>query len=336
MHKANIFLYLISGVSGIAGAWIIRTFGSKLRLIDIPNKRSSHSKITPKGGGVGILVAFFISALFLSLSASFWIPAVFISLLSIYGDRYEISPRVRLILHFLASFAFLIGLTGTFHNDKMIDYGIIVLLSFFMVGTSNLYNFMDGIDGIAGITGIIGFGLLALYANLSGSNPVFMYLCLAIIFSCIGFLYFNFPKAKVFMGDVGSILLGFVFSAMVILISKNIFDFICLTCFLFPFYADELNTMILRIRDGDNLTQPHRKHFYQILANEYTIPHWKISIGYGLSQLIIGLAIIYFKKMGLIVIAVIISICYSGSVVLFYKAISKLELVQKSPHWRTR
>jgi Fuc2NAc and GlcNAc transferase len=285
---------------------------------------------------VGILVAFFISALFLSLSASFWIPAVFISLLSIYGDRYEISPKVRLILHFLASFAFLIGLTGTFHNDKMIDYGIIVLLSFFMVGTSNLYNFMDGIDGIAGITGIIGFGLLALYANLAGSNPVFMYLCLAIIFSCIGFLYFNFPKAKVFMGDVGSILLGFVFSAMVILISKNIFDFICLTCFLFPFYADELNTMILRIRDGDNLTQPHRKHFYQILANEYTIPHWKISIGYGLSQLIMGLAIIYFKKMGLIVIAVIISICYSGSVFLFYKAISKLESAPKSPHERTR
>ena len=328
MHNANIFLYLISLASGIAGAWLIRTFGFKLRLIDIPTTRSSHQKKTPKGGGVGILVAFVISALFLSISPSFWLPSLFISLLSIYGDRYEISPKVRLILHFLASFAFIITLKGTFHNHKIIEYGAFIFLSFYMVGTSNLYNFMDGIDGIAAITGIVGFGLLALYAGLSGSNPVLIYLCISIIFSCIGFLFFNFPKATVFMGDVGSILLGFVFSGMVILISKNVFDFICLTCFLFPFYADELNTMILRIRDGENLIQPHRKHFYQILANEYNIPHWKISIGYGLSQLMIGSGIIYFKKMGLIAIALIISICYFCSVFLFYKAISKLELTQ--------
>jgi Fuc2NAc and GlcNAc transferase len=319
---------LISWASGIAGAWIICTFGVKLRLMDIPNTRSSHRQTTPKGGGVGILVAFFISALFLSVSISLWIPAVFISLLSIYADRHEISPILRLILHFSASFAFLISLKGTYPSDQMIDYGAIILLSFFIVGTANVYNFMDGIDGIAGITGIVGFGLLALYAHLSGSNPVLVSLCLTIIASCIGFLYFNFPKARVFMGDVGSILLGFIFSALVILISKNIFDFICLTCFLFPFYADELNTMILRIRNGENLTQPHRKHFYQILANEYNIPHWKISIGYGLAQLMIGSGIIYFKKMGFIAVVLIILISYIFSVLAYNKAISKLELTQ--------
>ena len=328
MHKVNLFLYLISWASGIAGAWIICTFGVKLRLMDIPTTRSSHRQITPKGGGVGILVAFFISALFLSVSTSLWIPAVFISLLSIYADRHEISPTLRLILHFSASFAFLISLKGTYPSDQMIDYGAIILLSFFIVGTANVYNFMDGIDGIAGITGIVGFGLLALYAHLSGSNPVLVSLCLSIIASCIGFLYFNFPKARVFMGDVGSILLGFVFSALVILMSKNIFDFICLTCFLFPFYADELNTMILRIRNGENLTQPHRKHFYQILANEYNIPHWKISIGYGFAQLMIGSGIIYFKKMGFIAIALIITISYLCFVLLFYKAVAKPELTQ--------
>jgi Fuc2NAc and GlcNAc transferase len=332
MQKANIFLYFISGILGISGAWIILSYGFKLRLLDRPSRRSSHRKITPKGAGIGILAAFLISSLYLPISISFWIPAVFVSVLSIFGDRYEISPKIRLILHFLAALVFLISLKGTFHNLKMIDYSAIILLSFFIVGTSNLYNFMDGIDGIAGITGIVGFGLLALYGILSGTNPDLIHLCISIIFGCIGFLFFNFPKAKVFMGDVGSILLGFVFSGMIILISKNIFDFICLTCFLFPFYADEFNTMILRIKNGENLSQPHRKHFYQILANEYKIPHWKVSIGYGLSQLIIGLSIVYCKKVGPVAISLIILICYTCSVFLFFKAVSKLKLTQKSLH----
>ena len=76
------------------------------------------------------------------------------------------------------------------------------------------------------------------------------------------------------MGAVGSILLGFVFAGMVIWLSRSLFDFIVLAAFLFPFYADELTTMIVRLKDGDRLTRPHRKHLYQLLANEMGIPHW--------------------------------------------------------------
>ena len=93
------------------------------------------------------------------------------------------------------------------------------------------------------------------------------------------------------MGDVGSILLGFVFAGMVVFLSGNLLDFICMAGFLFPFYADELNTMIVRLRDGENLTKPHRRHLYQLLANEYGIAHWKVSLGYGLFQLIVGISI---------------------------------------------
>ncbi|MBW2014432.1 MAG: hypothetical protein JRI69_11710 [Deltaproteobacteria bacterium] len=100
------------------------------------------------------------------------------------------------------------------------------------------------------------------------------------------------------MGDVGSILLGFVFAGMVVYISKSFLEFVCLAGFLFPFYADELTTMMIRIRDGEKLSKPHRRHLYQLLANEYQIPHWKVSVGYGFAQLLIGISILLIKDIG--------------------------------------
>ncbi len=105
--------------------------------------------------------------------------------------------------------------------------------------------------------------------------------------------------AKVFIGDVGSILLGFSFAAIVVILSKSILDFVCLAGFLFPFYADELTTMAARIKDGENLFKPHRRHLYQLLANEKRIAHWKISIGYGFVQLIVGITILLLRPFGI-------------------------------------
>ena len=110
------------------------------------------------------------------------------------------------------------------------------------------------------------------------------------------------------MGDVGSILLGFVFSGMVIYFSKNMLDFICLISFLFMFYADELTTMMVRLKDGERLTNAHRRHLYQVLANEYGISHWKISTGYGLFQLLIGISILLVKNMGVVTVVSVLSL----------------------------
>ena len=104
------------------------------------------------------------------------------------------------------------------------------------------------------------------------------------------------------MGDIGSILLGFVFAEMVVVFSTNFLDFICLASFLFPFYADELTTMYVRLKGHENLTQPHRRHLYQLLANELAIPHWKISVGYGLMQFVVGASVIFLKPLGLVVL----------------------------------
>jgi len=114
------------------------------------------------------------------------------------------------------------------------------------------------------------------------------------------------------MGDVGSILLGFSFAAIVVFFSKSPLDFVCLAGFLFPFYADELTTMAVRIRNGENLLRPHRKHLYQLLANEKGIAHWKVSMGYGLLQLFIGVAVIRIRPVGLVAVIVLLGVCFLG------------------------
>jgi Fuc2NAc and GlcNAc transferase len=170
------------------------------------------------------------------------------------------------------------------------------------VATANFYNFMDGINGIAGITGIIGFALLAIYLHLNQGLAPLGIVAISISLACLGFIPLNLPKARVFMGDVGSILLGGAYGCLVYLASKSPLDFICMVSFLFPFYADELTTMMVRLREGEKLTQAHRRHLYQLLANEQSIPHWKVTLGYALLQLAVGLSVLLVKSRGIVVV----------------------------------
>jgi Fuc2NAc and GlcNAc transferase len=97
------------------------------------------------------------------------------------------------------------------------------------------------------------------------------------------------------MGDVGSVLLGGAFGCLVYLASDSFLDFACLAAFLLPFYVDELTTMTVRLRDGERLTQPHRRHLYQLLANEKGWPHWQVSLGFGVLQLLVGLSTLWAR-----------------------------------------
>jgi len=296
-----ITLFILSIFLSGAGAWFISKYGYHLDLLDRPKRRSSHRTTTPRGGGVGILVGFIAAAIALRLPVFFWLPASCLSAISFLSDRFEILPLYRLLFQFTASIIFLAGIWNG-HPFHSFGYLWMFLLTFFIVGTANYYNFMDGINGIAGITGVIGFGLLSFYSYSLTENSTMAILSLCLSLCCLGFLPFNFPRARVFMGDVGSILLGFIFAAIVISLSRNIIDFICLSSFLFPFYADEFTTELKRLKDGERIWLPHRKHFYQLLANEYAIPHWKISIGYGIGQLFVSISILYFIDSGLLTV----------------------------------
>ena len=124
------------------------------------------------------------------------------------------------------------------------------------------------------------------------------------------------------MGDVGSILLGFLFAGMVIWLSGSLLDSICLSAFLFPFYADELTSMAIRMRDGESLIRPHRRHLYQILANEKGISHWKVSVGYGLLQLFVGVSVLLLRHLGSVVVLALLA-TYFGAFVAVSSGIRK-------------
>lgn len=281
MEIKIILLCAASLVCGYFGALLVSKYGSRLGVVDRPNERSSHSIPTPKGGGVGIVAAFVLAALALPVSWAIWVPASLIAAMSFTGDFIEIPPKARLLPQFLAAFATLYW----WHDIASLP--LIALIAVIVVGTANFYNFMDGINGIAGLTGLVGFGSLAFFAfAVVPDRPVAMLsLCLAC--ACLGFLPLNMPGARVFMGDVGSIFLGFVYAALCLFLARTWTDRACLAGFMFPFYADELSTMIIRIRAGQNLLKPHRRHLYQIMVNQRGYAHWRVSLGYAAGQIVI-------------------------------------------------
>ncbi len=280
--------YFTSFILGAVGSWMVGRFAGRLGLLDTPNERSSHGTPIPRGGGIGILAAFLVSCWVLGMPAGFWLSAGVLSIMGLTGDRMEISPMRRLMIQFVMAVLFLVttpavhGLSSGWMGKAL----LIAPIAVFAVGTANFYNFMDGINGIAGLTGVIGFGLMGAFASSVPGKEQYAQLSFAIASGCLGFLPFNLRReARVFMGDVGSILLGFVFAGMTVLIAESWSDLLCLMGFLFPFYADELTTMAVRLKDREKLTQAHRRHLYQILANERGIEHWKVSVGYGAFQL---------------------------------------------------
>lgn len=317
-------IYFSSFIFGALGAWVIAIFGSSLGTLDQPNSRSSHDIPTPKGGGIGIFAAFLVSCLYAGIPAYFWIPLTLISILAFWNDQNEFSPKWRLSFQFILVLFLLIGVFSS-STDWLRPLPWILFGAVFIVGTTNFYNFMDGINGIAGIAGIVGFGLLAFYFYSYQLSPTFFTLSSCLSLSCLGFLPMNMPKAKVFMGDIGSILLGSVFASLVYMTSKTILDFICLASFLFPFYVDELTTMFFRLRDGEKLFQAHRRHVYQLLVNEKKIPHWQVSTGYGTIQLFVGVSILLVKVFGLIPVVGLIALYFAAFTTFSFHLRAQLE-----------
>jgi Fuc2NAc and GlcNAc transferase len=303
--EREIILGLLAIALGALGAFMVSRFGCRLGLVDQPTTRSSHSRAIAKGGGIGMAAAFLVTAVGLQLPIAFWLPLGIMAGLSLRGDQVEISPKLRLPAQFVLIGILVMG-TGGGISQSVPRIFMVLFWIIFIVGTANFYNFMDGIDGIAGITGAVGFGLLAFETYKDQPEVGLLATCMAL--ACLGFLPFNLPRARVFMGDVGSIVLGGVFAGLVYLASHTLLDFLCMASFLFPFYADELTTMIVRLRAGENLTQPHRRHIYQLLANERQIPHWRVSAGYGFFQLLMGVSVLITRKFGVaVVIAVLTS-----------------------------
>lgn len=288
-------LYFLAGLLlSIPCCILVPRYLVRAGYLDLPGQRSSHARPTPKGGGVGLVLAFVWVAIAIDLAPLLWLPSLALAALSFVNDLRSISAGVRLVAQFVAALLVLGGTLWAGH----VSWSVFLLLPalFFVVATTNCFNFMDGINGIAGITAMVAFACLLLFGGLADA-PLF-YPIMAVMGALLGFLPFNLPRARLFMGDVGSIFLGFLFALSVCLLAGSWTELLVFASFLFPFYADEAVTVIERLWRGESLLAPHRRHLYQFLANERGIAHWKVSVAYGVIQIFVALMVVVAGRHG--------------------------------------
>ena len=268
----------------------------KFNIIDKPNERSSHSTIVLRGGGI----IFLLGAWVWSVAYGFQYPWFLLGLTLVAGvsfidDIHSLPDSVRLVVQFTAAalaFYQLGMLSGEwFETNGVFVGGLLILLALIVyVGATNVINFMDGINGITAGYALAVLVSLALVSGVADSN-----LIAVSILSVLVFCLFNFRpkgKAKCFAGDVGSIGIAFI---MLFLIGKVIIATGVLTylVFLLVYGVDGVLTICHRIMLHENLGEAHRKHAYQIMANELRIGHVKVSLLYMAMQLLVSLGFIY-------------------------------------------
>lgn len=240
-------------------SWLLRR-GKSLPM-DHPNERSLHVTPTPRIGGLGIMAGVGVASIWLAgagllqMALPVVLAAFALAAMSVLDDVRGLPVVLRFLAHFVAAVACLLAL----------GLGGWALLAgtLAVVWMTNLYNFMDGSDGLAGGMAAIGFGALALAAML-GDAPGLAALCAAIAAAALAFLRFNFPPARVFMGDAGSIPLGFMAATLGIVgAMQGLWPWLFPLLVFSPFIVDASVTLIRRALRGEKVWRAHRVHYYQ-------------------------------------------------------------------------
>jgi len=249
----------VSAGSAAAVLWLLLRTGWAWRLAtDEPNHRSLHTRVTPRVGGWGI-VAGVLCALVATSVAPVWMwPALGLVAVSFADDRHGLSTGLRFAVHCLAAVT-LVVVCG-------LSWLPALSVAVLTVWMTNLYNFMDGSDGLAGGMAFFGFGACALAAASAG-QPELATTAAALAGGAAGFLLFNLHPARVFMGDAGSIPLGFLAAALAVAGAlSNAWPVWFVPVVFAPFIVDASVTLVRRIFRGERFWQAHREHFYQRLV----------------------------------------------------------------------
>ena len=254
----------------------------RCNIIDKPNERSSHTKITLRGGGV----IFYFGALAYFLISGFEYPCfilalTFVTFISFVDDVRSTSQKLRLLFHFSAM-VLMFYQWGLFS----LSWWWIIIALIICTGIINAYNFMDGINGITGGYSLVILGALA-YINAEITQFVEPALIYTVLCSVLVFCFFNFrKKAKCFAGDVGSVSIAFILLFLIgkLIIQTEDFSWIIL---LVIYGVDSVLTIIHRLMLHENIGLPHRKHMYQLMANELKIPHVVVSLIYMAVQAVV-------------------------------------------------
>ena len=265
----------------------------KYNIIDKPNERSSHTRITLRGGGI----IFYFGALAYFLTNQFEYPwfmlaLTLVTVISFVDDIRSMSQGLRLVFHFTA-----MGLMFYQWELFALPWWTVVVALIVCTGIINAYNFMDGINGITGGYSLVVLGALAFINHwvVSFVEPGLIYtmLCAVLVFN-----FFNFRKrAKCFAGDVGSVSIAFIILFLIgrLIINTKDFSWIVL---LAVYGADSVLTIVHRLMLHENIGLPHRKHLYQIMANELKIPHVAVSLTYMLVQAVVGAGYLVLREYG--------------------------------------
>ena len=325
--------YLIITVILIAAELVYFRIADHFNIIDKPNERSSHTKVVLRGGGILFLIGVWVWSAFFGFKYPWFLAAVTLAAgVSFIDDIHSLPDSVRLVVQFVA-----MGLM--FWQLDMIHPSLwwaVILALIVCVGATNIYNFMDGINGItAGYSLAVLVPLLLVnempdqvghdvLAGHEGAGFVETSFIVVTILSVLVFSFFNFRpknKAKCFAGDVGSVGIAFILLFLIGRLVMKTEDITWLV-FLLVYGVDGCCTIVHRIMLHENLGEAHRKHAYQIMANELGMGHVTVSLIYMAIQLVISLVMVFFIPDTVVahwVYLICVGIILVGAYVLFMK-----------------
>ena len=276
---------------------------NKYNIIDKPNHRSAHTEITLRGGGIIFPIAFlffmgyefFFNGYEFSLDSlvkpNFWIFGIgllLICTISFIDDVVDLSSKIRLVFHSV-SVTLLLYFLNVF---QVLPWWIIPVFYILIIGILNAYNFMDGINGMSGLYSLVILGSL-LYINQYVISFIDANFIIYPIIASVVFLFFNFrKKAKCFLGDIGSMGIGFWIIAILSLLMFETGE-IKWVLFLMVYGAETILTIIERLRLKENIFDAHRRHLYQLFANDKKVSHLTVSGVYAAIQLLINTLLIF-------------------------------------------
>jgi len=261
----------------LCGAYL--RFARARQLLDIPGERSSHSRPTPHGGGVALVSAFILGLLLAAQLYGAWntgfltlaVIALALMVLGVIDDLRGLSVPLRLVLYTLACLWVVhMLLPATDTGNALRSGALLVLVALTLLWVVNLYNFMDGIDGIAALQTVLACCCAAWLSWRTGHGGHYALFCLLLAAAHAGFLFWNFPPARLFMGDAGSVPSGFLLASLALLGAvQGQLNPLCWVILLGVFITDTTWTLIWRLGTGQAFMQPHRSHAYQRLSR-----HW--------------------------------------------------------------
>jgi UDP-N-acetylmuramyl pentapeptide phosphotransferase/UDP-N-acetylglucosamine-1-phosphate transferase len=274
------------------------------QLLDLPNDRSSHTQPTPRGGGLGFIVGFALTSFLAAglgiipwYDLSMWLVLIPLAVIGILDDRNGVPASVRYLIQ-LGAASIASAYFGSFEIPWLDNFGIIgqiVEIALTLIGMTaiiNFYNFMDGLDGLVGGCVAIQLSFLAFYTN----QPIFWLLVAAIA----GFLYWNWSPAKIFMGDVGSTVLGATVAIALLNQSNTSSVAWSALAITLPLAIDAIYTLCRRLLRHENIFKAHRSHLYQRLQQS-GLSHERVAILYISINGLIAACIAYFDAIGALI-----------------------------------